>query len=279
METDVTYDSDGVRLAATFYAKDDGAGKMPGIVLGHGFAGARYPKMSAYLANLGYGVLSIDFRGYGLSGGERGRVIPSEQVNDFRNSVTYLASRPEIDPERIGIIGSSLGGSIAIMAAADDPRIQVCVAGCPIAKGDTTLRMLYNTQEKFSAFMQRVDELKQRNEKLARFEIVMIPENLRSNLPKGTPMEFSPDTVHGFLSLNPLEVVSRIGPRPLFVIHAKDDHVVPYEDAEELVKRAGPNCKLELIDKGDHFIFGMDTVIQSISEWLLAHFPPKVTRS
>ena len=88
-------------------------------------------------------------------------------------------------------------------------------------------------------------------------------------------MEFSPDTVHGFLSLNPLQVVSRIAPRPVFIIHAKDDHVVPFEDAEELVKRAGDNCKLELIDKGDHFIFGMDSVIESISQWLLAHFPPK----
>jgi dipeptidyl aminopeptidase/acylaminoacyl peptidase len=275
MQTDVSFDSDGVKMAATFYTKDGATNKMPGIVLGHGFAGARYPKMSAYLADLGYGVLSIDFRGYGLSGGERGRVIPREQVNDFRNSVTYLANRPEIDPERIGIIGSSLGGSIAIMAAADDPRMKVCVAGCPIAKGDTTLRMLYNTPEKFDAFMKHVNEVKQRGGKLARFEIVMIPENLRSNLPKGTPMEFSPDTVHGFLSLNPLETVSRIAPRPLFIIHAKDDHVVPFEDAEELVKRAGDNCKLELIDKGDHFIFGMDSVIQSISQWLLEHFPPR----
>lgn len=278
MQEDVTFDSDGIQLAATFYAKDGATGKMPGIVLGHGFAGARYPKMSAYLADLGYGVLSIDFRGYGLSGGERGRVIPKEQVSDFRNSVSYLSSRPEIDPDRIGIIGSSLGGSIAIMAAAEDDRMKVCVAGCPIAKGDTTLRLLYDTPEKFDKFLKHVQDTRAKNGKLARFEIVFIPENLRTNLPKGTPMEFSPDTVHGFLSLNPLETISRINPRPVFIIHAKDDHVVPVEDAEEIMRRGGKNCQLELIEKGDHFIFGMDSVIESISAWMLKHMPPKAGR-
>ncbi|MGE5533945.1 MAG: alpha/beta hydrolase [Acidobacteriota bacterium] len=277
METDVTFKSDSVELAATFYAKDGVKGRMPGIVLGHGFAGARYPKMANYLANLGYGVLSIDFRGYGKSGGVRGRVVPREQVSDFKNSVSYLAQRSDIDPDRIGIIGSSLGGSIAVMAAADDPRMKVCVAGCPIYNGDVTLRILYNTQEKFDAFLKLVEEKRRRNETIPRFSIVNIPEPLRANLPKDTPMEFYADTVDGFLSLNPKEVVTRIAPRPVFVIHAKDDHVVPVKDAEELVKIAGSNCDLELLEKGDHFIFGLDPVIASIGNWLVEKLPPKLT--
>jgi fermentation-respiration switch protein FrsA (DUF1100 family) len=274
MEEDVTFDSDGIQLAATFYKSDTAKGRLPGIVLGHGFAGARYPKMARRLADLGYAVLSIDFRGYGQSGGERGRVMAREQVSDFKNSVTYLSNRPDIDADRIGIIGSSLGGSIAIMATPEDPRIKFCVAGCPIAKGDTTFRLQYDTEAKFKTFLERVAQARAKGEKLARFEIVFIPENLRSNLPKGTPMEFSPDTVDGFLSLNPLDTVSKIAPRPLFIIHAEDDHVVPFEDAQELARRAGPNCKLEIIAKGDHFIFGMDSVIDSIANWLLQHQPP-----
>lgn len=275
METDVKFKSDDVELAATFYAKDGSKGRLPGIVLGHGFAGARYPKMAAYLAGLGYGVLSIDFRGYGLSGGVRGKVIPREQVSDFKNSVSYLAQRDDIDPDHISIIGSSLGGSIAIMAAAQDTRVKACVAGCPIANGDSTMRLLYDTQEKFDKFLKYVEEKRARGETIPRFEIVMIPEPLRANLPKGTPMEFYADTVDGFLSLNPKEVINDIAPRPVFIIHAKDDHVVPYEDAEELKQIAGSNCDLELIDKGDHFIFGMDSVITSIGNWLVKKVPPK----
>ena len=275
METNVTFKSDGIDLAATYYAKDGTAGRVPGIVLGHGFAGARYPKMASYLAQLGYGVLSIDFRGYGESGGERGRVVPREQVSDFSNSVSYLAQRPDIDPDRIGIIGSSLGGSIAIMAAADDTRIKVCVAGCPIANGDSTLRLLYDTQEKYDQFLQRVEKVRQSSGKIPRFDIVFIPEPLRGNLPKGTPMEFSAATIDGFLSLNPKEVIAKIAPRPVFIIHAKDDHVVPVGEAEQLAKIAGKSCQLELIEKGDHFIFGMDSVIGSIANWLLRELPPK----
>lgn len=273
METNLTFKSDNLNLAATYYAKDGATGRLPGIVLGHGFAGARYPKMASYLANLGYGVLSIDFRGYGDSEGERGRVVPSEQVSDFSNSLSYLAQRPDIDPDRIGIIGSSLGGSIAIMAAAVDPRIKACVAGCPIANGDSTMRMLYPTQDKYDAFMKRVDETRRTGAKIPRFDIVFIPEPLRGNLPKSTPMEFSAATVDGFLSLNPKEVISRIAPRPVFIIHAKDDHVVPVRDAEELEKLGGKTCELELIDKGDHFIFGLDSVIGSIGNWLLKKLP------
>lgn len=229
--------------------------------------------MAAHLAGLGYGVLAIDFRGYGDSGGERGRVIPSEQAVDIRSAVTWLTNRPEIDPARIGVVGSSLGGSVAIMAVAEDDRVKVCVAGCPLGKGDSTLRLRYNTEEKLAAFLKTVEEKKRKKERLARFDIVFIPENLRKFLPPGTPMEFSADTVYGFLAMNPMEVVSRIAPRPLFIIHAKDDHIVPVDDSRALAARAGENCDLDIIDIGDHFIFGAQPVIQKIGDWLVRHLP------
>jgi fermentation-respiration switch protein FrsA (DUF1100 family) len=274
MEVAVKFESsDGVPLAGVFYTKDGATSRMPGIVLSHGFAGARYPKMARHLASLGYGVLAFDFRGYGDSGGERGRVIPHEQAIDIKSAVTWLANSAQIDPARIGVVGSSLGGSVAIMAVAEDARVKVCVAGCPLGRGDSTFRLQYDTEDKYAAFMKTVEEKKKKNEKLHRFQIVHIPEPLRNFLPAGTPMEFSTDTVYGFLAMNPMEVVSRIAPRPLFIITATDDHVVPAEDSSALAARAGKNCDLELISKGDHFIFGMDSVIGSIGNWLSKHLP------
>lgn len=278
MELPVRFDSDGVSLAGTFYLKDGTSGRAPGIVLAHGFAGARYPKMARHLAGLGYGVLAFDFRGYGDSGGDRGHVIPAEQVVDIRSAVTWLAAREEIDSDRIGVVGSSLGGSVAIIAVAEDRRVKVCVAGCPLGKGDSPMRLQYDSEEKFAAFLEKVRQKKQRNERLHRFEIVFIPEQLRSFLPPGTPMEFSPDTVEGFLAMKPMEAVSKIAPRPLLIIHAKDDHVVPVEDASALAERAGKNCELELIDAGDHFIFGAEPVIQKIGDWLVQHLPTAARR-
>ncbi len=270
----VKFDSDGIPLAGIYSTKNE-AGRVPGLILAHGFAGARYPAMAAHFADLGYGVLAFDFRGYGQSSGERGRVIPREQASDIRNAVTWLANRSDIDPARIGVVGSSLGGAIAIMAAAEDDRIKVCVAGCPLAKGDSTFRMLYDTEEKYARFLKTVDEKKQKNERIARFDMVFIPENLRRAIPPGAVMEFTVETVYGFLSLNPLEVVSRLSPRPLFIIAAKDDHVVPVDDSRALASRAGSNCELEILETGDHFIFGDEPVIQKIGNWLLRHLPPR----
>jgi fermentation-respiration switch protein FrsA (DUF1100 family) len=229
--------------------------------------------MATYLAGLGYGVLSFDFRGYGQSGGERGNVLPDEQVSDIRNAVTWLAARPEIDPGRMGVIGSSLGGSIAIVASAQDERIKACVAGCPFGRGDAALRNQYNTEEKFQAFLKKVEKKKRTNGRLGRFEIVFIPENIRSHLPTGTPMEFTATTVYGFLALNTLDVVAQIEPRPLFIIHAADDHVVPVDSAHALKARAGAHCDVEIIPAGDHFIFSAKPVIQRIGDWLTKNFP------
>ena len=273
MDVAVEFEAGGIRLAGTFYTKDGASDRSPGIVLAHGFAGVRYPKMAAHFADLGYGVLSLDFRGYGESGGERGRVIPHELASDIRHSVTWLSEQPGIDPSRIGVVGSSLGGSVAIMACADDDRVKVCVAGCPLGRGDATLRMLYDTEDKFTRFIETVDEKKRNNQMIARYDIVQIPEKLRAVMPPGTPMEFTADTVYGFLSLNSLEVVSRIAPRPLFIIHAEDDHVVPVGESRALAVQAGDNCDLHVLPAGDHFIFGDPAVAEKIGGWLVEHLP------
>jgi uncharacterized protein len=275
MDRAVKFNSDGISLAGNFTRPDGGTkGRLPGLVVAHGFAGARYPALAEHLARLGYGVLSFDFRGYGKSDGVRGTVLPHEQVSDVSNAVSWLSSQSEIDPNRIAVIGSSLGGSIAIMAAAKDERIRALVSGCPLGRGDSALRSQYDTKEKLDAFMRKVEETKRRNGRLARFEIVFIPENLRGNLPPGTPMEFTADTVYGFLALNPLEVIASISPRPLYIIHAADDHVVPVKDAYELKERAGTGCDLEVVPKGDHFIFGAKPIIEKIGSWLKNKFPP-----
>src|SRR4029077_19882543 len=76
----------------------------------------------------GYAALRFDFRGCGESEGERGRVICKEQVKDTRNALSFLATRPEIDPKRIAVIGQSFGAAVAVYTAGVDRRVAACIS-------------------------------------------------------------------------------------------------------------------------------------------------------
>ena len=78
------------------------------------------------LARRGYGVLLFDARGHGRSGG-RAMDFGWYGDEDVSGAVTYLSGRPDVDPERIGAVGMSMGGEEALGAAASDPRIRAVV--------------------------------------------------------------------------------------------------------------------------------------------------------
>src|SRR5258708_10893961 len=67
-------------------------------------------------------------RGCGDSEGEFGRVICLEQVEDTRNALTFLAQHPAVDPARIGLIGSSFGGAVAIYTGGVDERVAAVIS-------------------------------------------------------------------------------------------------------------------------------------------------------
>jgi hypothetical protein len=106
----------------------------PGIVIGHGSTMVKEALVEAArrLCDAGYVVLAIDYRGWGRSDGEpRALLRPIDQVEDFRSAITYLRSRPEVDPARIGIWGASFGGGIVLHVAAVDRRVKCVVSQSP----------------------------------------------------------------------------------------------------------------------------------------------------
>jgi uncharacterized protein len=122
-----TFPSGDVRLS---YALDlpSGPGPFPALVFGHG-SGRSTKQESAGLASRlaarGYAVLRYDKRGVGLSGGtyEGVGVANSERMigllaGDLAAGAAFLASRPEVDPRRVGLIGGSQAGWIVPAAAA-----------------------------------------------------------------------------------------------------------------------------------------------------------------
>lgn len=108
--------------------KPAGATKAPVVLLLHGFASSRdevgnmYARLADALAARGVGSLRIDFRGFGQSAGDTGATTVGGQVEDAEAAYNYLTGLDWVDPNRIGVVGFSLGGGISTIAAAAHPE-------------------------------------------------------------------------------------------------------------------------------------------------------------
>jgi dienelactone hydrolase len=148
----VHFASCGVRCAADLYVPDAERFSFPrpGVVIGHGFGVVKeaLPSHAAYLVEAGYVVLAIDYRTFGSSDGEpRRQLFPLNQVEDFRNAISWLEQRTDlVDADKIGIWGVSFGGGIVLYTAAVEQRVKVVVAQSP-ALGRRWTRSLHNPFE------------------------------------------------------------------------------------------------------------------------------------
>src|SRR5256884_3505423 len=134
MEERVSFASEGLKLAGVLHLPESRGPqeRRAAFLVLHGFGsnkdGGGGTTVAKMLAGLGYAALRFDFRGCGESEGERGRVICMEQVKDTRNALSFLATRPEIDPKRIAVIGQSFGAAVAVYTAGGDRRIPACIS-------------------------------------------------------------------------------------------------------------------------------------------------------
>jgi dienelactone hydrolase len=117
--------SDGLRLSGWFVPSRNesavlllhGAGSTRSSVLDHG----------GVLARRGYGVLMLDTRGHGRSEGQAMDLGWSGDL-DIAAAISFLRRRPDVDPDRVALVGLSMGGEQAIAALGSDPRIRAVVA-------------------------------------------------------------------------------------------------------------------------------------------------------
>ncbi|NBE81073.1 alpha/beta fold hydrolase [Micromonospora rubida] len=125
-----------VDLDTTFYLPDGASAgrKVPAVLLAHGFGGTKESVRADAedLAAQGYAVLAWTARGFGRSGGQIHLDSPDHEVRDGERLLDWLAARPEVrtdapgDP-RVGVVGGSYGGGLALLLAAQDQRVDAIV--------------------------------------------------------------------------------------------------------------------------------------------------------
>ena len=241
------------------------------------------------LNEFGYVTLRFDMRGCGKSEGEFGSVICLEQVEDLNNALASLATHPAVDPARIGAIGSSFGGAVAVYAAGTNPRIAAVVSNGGWGHGERKFRGQHATPEawaKFTAMLEEGRAHRARTGKslmVPRDAIVPIPAHVRERL-DGQKIEmlaanavemFPAETAQSMLDFRAEDVVGKIAPRPLLLIHAANDSVTPTEQSIALFERAGQPAELHLFSGVDHFLFNENSarVWTVLRGWLDTYFP------
>jgi alpha-beta hydrolase superfamily lysophospholipase len=280
----VSFDSGGLRLAGVLHAPDGASRRRPAFLVLHGFGSNKDSGGSVttatMLAELGYVALRFDMRGCGESEGPRGRVICLEQVEDTKHALSYLAARPEVEPERIAVIGQSFGAAVAVYAAGVDARVAACVSSGGWGDGVKKFRKQHESPEAWARFTAMMEEGRRKRERgetlmVPRYDIVPIPSHLRNNLSTGSIMEFPFDVVESMYEFRANDVVGRIAPRPLLLLHPANDSVTPTEQSIDLFTRAGQPTDLHLVAGVDHFLFSEKNplVVNLVRHWLDRYFP------
>jgi dipeptidyl aminopeptidase/acylaminoacyl peptidase len=236
--TGVTFDSGGHRLVGTLHLAR-GAAPKPTVLLLHGCPGLeKNLDLAASLRDRGWNALVFHYRGcWGSEGSYDLRTIPG----DVTAAVDHLHSGeyPTVDPGRLAVVGHSLGGWAAILAAAADQRLRaVAVYGAAVDLGaiDFTLEQVDHEMTRFLAV---------------------------------TPEEFVRQRADLGGRPGPLEVVASIAPRPLLIVHGRDDAWVPVARARRLRSRAGQPYRYVEVDGANHsFAWHRAELRDLVTGWL-----------
>ncbi len=295
----VSFYSEGYKLSGYFRLPKvkSKAKRVPGIVCAQGYGGfydleVLMQDIGERLSKAGYATLIFYHRGLGDSEGPKGRVIPTEQAEDIRNGITYLQTRKEVDPDKIGLYGTSFGGGNVVYAAGMDKRAKCVVSTGGIGNCERWLKSLRRSWE-WKEFLKKVEEdrkqrvLSGKSQIVDPYEIVLPPPEVYENKQirygylekfgiKGYPLE----TADAMLTYKPESVADRISPRALMIIHTGNDVMVPPEESLSIYEKAKEPKKLVILEGHVHYdvykyknpvIF--EKVMSMATDWFKQYLP------
>lgn len=289
MNTSVHTLSDGITL--TLHTPSDCSNKLPIIVLCHGFCGIReilLPPFAEAFVEAGFAAITFDYRGFGDSDGERGRLVPDMQIADILSVVDWAREQPGLDAERIGLWGTSFGGCHVFAAAAQDPQIKCVVSQLAFADGEAIVTGHMDAEEK-RAFIATLDKMAEKqkttgkemfvsvNRVLSDAESKAFFEENRARYPK-MDIKIPFLTVRETLHYTPAASAAKVA-CPSLVVIAGQDRVNPPEQGRALFEAVGATTKklFEQADARHYAIYsgaGFQQVVKVQTDWFTQYLLP-----
>jgi len=172
------------------------------ILVAHGYGDKRSEDFHALFASHGYGVVSWDFRAHGRSAGDFASLGYYETL-DAKAALDFALAQPGV--VHVGAWGGSMGAVTMIRASAQFPRIEALIADSPFAtlEGEMDLRFPFPMMRSLIQFFAEKES--------------------------GVDVDW----------VRPIDDISKISPRPVFIIQGMADGMVPLDSAELLYNAAG----------------------------------------
>lgn len=295
----VNFYSDHSKLAGLLWIPKaiDLQKRAPAVVLARGFGSLKEfvnPGFASRLNDEGYIALAFDYRGLGESEGLPGNLLPLDHAEDIRSAVTFLESIPEVDSEKIGLIGDSMGASHVIWAAAHDKRARCVISYGGPGNMDRWFRSLIG-YERYLEWRKIIEE--NRSQRVLTGKSRYVPSmdflafskreaqewiEMKKEFP-GIMPDITVDTVERYLDYSPELVVDRISPRPLFLVTAETSVIVPPEETQYLYEKAREPKRMWIIphstadfryathSKGHGY---SEPIARAFLDWLKQWIPP-----
>jgi dipeptidyl aminopeptidase/acylaminoacyl peptidase len=228
---DVTVISDGLNLAGWFVPSENGAV----IIMQHGYKSTRDELLNEaeMLHRHGYGLLITSIRAHDYSEGET-ITFGMYEVDDLEAWYQYLIARDDIDPGRIGMLGNSFGGMLAIQYAAQNENIKAVVAHSAFSSLNDTVATSVEFFTDLPAF------------------------------PFAPMIVFWAERETGFKTedVDATKWISRISPRPVFLLQGGADVVISPESGQRLYDAAGEPKELWYDPALGHVDFDKDHAVE-----------------
>ncbi|MDP8961713.1 MAG: alpha/beta hydrolase [Actinomycetota bacterium] len=300
MRQDVSFLSHGLTCRGWLYTPEGSqeGRRLPTIVMAHGFSAVKEMYLTHFanqFADAGFAVLLFDYRHLGASEGEpRGQLFPWDQIEDYRNAITFARQRPEVDSERIGIWGTSYSGGHVLVVGALDRRVKCVVAQVPLIDGWANVRRIAVDEDVDGLLAALQQDREQRSTSGAVNYVPVVAQDRNCALPTADSYRWFTEThqamapswenrvtlesVEQLLAYSPGTYLPRISPTPLLLVVADQDILTPTDLAVAAYERALEPKKLVLVHGGhfDAYTVGFAESAGAATAWFRQHLQAAV---